>query len=163
MHVFINHPLLWGDKYIKPKQLGEKQVKRIKILPENFKYLRLSKTLNDVEDYAFIVFHVVPCPRLFWGKWEQTSLNILSGSQLEKSIQGIKRTLMSKQLSSKNNIHHLGALLCRELGIQSFAGFNPYKDSVSIMVPIFHTGNRVAEMLHMCQRRLLLDESGGWY
>lgn len=80
MHVFINHPLLWDDKYIKAKQLGEKQVKRIKILPENFKYLRLSKTLNDVEDYTFIsltVFHMVSCPRLFEGKWDQTSLNIL--------------------------------------------------------------------------------------
>lgn len=121
MDVFIHHSLLWGDKYIKAKQLWEKQVKRIKILPENFKCLRFSKILNDVEDYIFFVFHMVSYPRPFWGKWEQTSLNILSGSQLEKSIQGIKQTLMSQQLSSKNNIHHLGALLCMGLLIQSFA------------------------------------------
>jgi len=59
IHVSIHHPLLWSDRYIKAKQGRNKQVKRIKTVPENFKYLRLSKTLNDVEGYTFIVFHMV--------------------------------------------------------------------------------------------------------
>lgn len=74
--------------------------KKIKTVPENFKYLRLSKTLNDVEGYTFIVFHMVSWPRLFWRKWEQTSINILSGSQFWEEHKRYKMNLNVKAISS---------------------------------------------------------------
>lgn len=58
MHVFLHHLILWNDRCI--EAASERQVKRIKILAEMFKYPRLSKTLNYVEVVFFLDFTWLP-------------------------------------------------------------------------------------------------------
>lgn len=162
--VFTHHPLLWSVRYIKAKQPGEKQVKKIKTTPENFRYLRLSMSLHEVEDYTFIVFHMVSWPSLFWRKWEQTSIFFL-GPSFEESIKGIKWTSVSKQ--SPVDSHPPFWSTAMLVVMQSFLQFKPYKMTQSLQTlcdtlwPLSYIwGNRAAEIFSICQKTANTGELG---
>lgn len=59
LRMSLSITLSFGVTNISKQNNWEKQVKRIKTVPENFRHIRLSKTLHEVEGYTFIVFHMV--------------------------------------------------------------------------------------------------------
>lgn len=140
-------------------------MKRIKTTPENFRHLRLSMSLHEVEDYTFIVFHMVSWPSLFWRKWEQTSISFL-GPSFEDSINVIKWTLMSKQ-SPVESHHHSGALLCwwwcrASYNLNLTKWHSPYKHSVTPYGPYLTYGGTELQRCSLFAKRQLIQESWAW-
>lgn len=94
IHVFLSHFLSSVVTNIS-KQPGERQVRKIHILPlpEAFKYSRLSnKTLNYVEGCIFIGLYMITWPGLFGGSGDSLHFVFLLGPSFEKSIKCIKKS-----------------------------------------------------------------------